>query len=378
VHIKDVGLREGAIRFRSLDALRGLASFAVVIHHWILAFPVQAWVAGLSLAAGQDNAPRLLPAVYFFGSLGRPAVMIFFVLSGFVLALSLESKRDTYQIFLLKRVFRIYPPFAFAIFLSVCLYFLVRPSPIGELSPWLNNASWDERPTPALVGAHLVMWGKPEVERLNNVMWTLVHEMRISLAFPAIFYLVRRNLWPSLAGSAVIAAIASASFKGAVIHHPLAADWMNTFKFQFLFFAGAALARRHGAIKSWMNVTSSLARGVLWCLALACLFLTARDSIMFAGAIGLVALCFADATAVRVLEHRALLYLGRIPTASIWCICRSCWPSSMHFMAGGRIGFSSRGVLRPHSRWRISPIASLNGRHKEWAASSPDPELGAR
>ena len=61
-------------RFRSLDAFRGLAALIVVVHHVMLSVP-----EGLRGPLGFMESP--------LGMGGRFAVMLFFVLSGFVLSL---------------------------------------------------------------------------------------------------------------------------------------------------------------------------------------------------------------------------------------------------------------------------------------------------
>ena len=94
------------MRYASLDALRGIASLMVLTHHCVLAglvpVPPGFWT-GLS---------RYTPLHLFVS--GRPPVILFFVLSGFVLAISLNRPGTGYAAFAVRRLCRIYLPYAAA------------------------------------------------------------------------------------------------------------------------------------------------------------------------------------------------------------------------------------------------------------------------
>src|ERR1035438_6360232 len=96
-------------RFKSLDALRGLAALVVVFHHLMLSLP----------DALRDDL-RYIDLPLLMG--GRFAVMLFFVLSGFVLALPyFAGTNSAYSPYLVRRFCRLYPPFAFAVLVSALL-----------------------------------------------------------------------------------------------------------------------------------------------------------------------------------------------------------------------------------------------------------------
>src|SRR3954471_9896348 len=95
-------------RIPELDALRGLAAVAVLLGHWMTVVP--AW----------DDDTRHQPAKWLLNlfkytplrllTAAPEAVLVFFVLSGFVLALPfLEGRAGSYRAFLVRRAFRIYP-----------------------------------------------------------------------------------------------------------------------------------------------------------------------------------------------------------------------------------------------------------------------------
>ena len=102
----------------ALDGLRGVAAAVVVLHHWFNALAM----------------PREARRVLFEGVLapfvnGQGAVVLFFVLSGTVLAASLARGRAPvdWPVFYAKRVFRIHPPYLFALLVAwVASFFYLR------------------------------------------------------------------------------------------------------------------------------------------------------------------------------------------------------------------------------------------------------------
>src|SRR5207245_1443814 len=108
----------------------------------------------------------------------------FFVLSGFVLALPfLKGAAITYQTFVIKRVLRIYIPYLASIFLAILMATLVAKGQIQGLDAFFNE-TWHTGITFKLLIEHLILVYNPDTSAFNSVIWSLVHEMRISLFFP--------------------------------------------------------------------------------------------------------------------------------------------------------------------------------------------------
>ncbi len=97
-----------------LDALRGFASIYIVLHHLVIKF-----------VNSQAEASLFLKILKLIFSFGQEFVILFFLISGFVIYLS--TKRNSqlnFSNYFLKRFRRIYPPVIIAILLSILIVIL--------------------------------------------------------------------------------------------------------------------------------------------------------------------------------------------------------------------------------------------------------------
>ncbi len=171
------------MRLYFLDSIRGIAAFMVVLNHCFLCLP--------PAIAERYIVPFIKWTPLRVIMVGRAAVIIFFVLSGFALGLSLINAKDArYKTFLIRRVCRIYPPYVAAILFSVALYFIVQPQAIQAMNPWFNH-HWGDGVGADIVLGHIAMLDRPQDTYLNSVVWSLAYEMRISLIFPLLFIIAR-------------------------------------------------------------------------------------------------------------------------------------------------------------------------------------------
>lgn len=166
-------------RYTALDGLRGLAAFVVLMHHCFLVSPL------LRMAVQSAGVGQLEPWVWWatFTPLhliwaGGEAVFVFFILSGFVLALPfIGDERPSWAAYWPKRLIRIYlPVWASLIFALWATW--VFPRIVGpELSPWVNQH--DEAPN--VFSDALLLLG---TGNLNSPLWSLQWEMYFSLLLP--------------------------------------------------------------------------------------------------------------------------------------------------------------------------------------------------
>src|ERR1700677_3682297 len=114
-------------RFVYLDSIRGIAAVMVMLQHCFMLNNADFRAAHFGIANVTDPVNFVLYCMSKLRESGRSAVMIFFVLSGFVLAYSLQKTPMPYASYVMKRVFRIYPAFVFAILASYAIHYFVLP-----------------------------------------------------------------------------------------------------------------------------------------------------------------------------------------------------------------------------------------------------------
>lgn len=301
----------GPDRMPHLDALRGVAAFAVVLHHALLALPAQ------------DPLPA---AIHLFTvgrvvELGRPAVVLFFVLSGFVLTLCLEPARDTFVGFAARRALRLLPPYWAAILVSFALYRMIPNHHAHSLSIWLVS-QWEAPVEVGDLARHLLMLAGPHQYPLDHVAWSLVHEMRLSLAVPLLLLVAARG------GDVACLALAAAASLGAslfVASRPdlfatgfhgysfdadgLAPSLVLSVRYGFLFAVGVVLARRRLTIAAWL-AGRGLAAGLG--LAASLVLLSQQgEAPMTIGSAGIVAIVACSTGCAGLLAASPLVWLGR-------------------------------------------------------------------
>jgi peptidoglycan/LPS O-acetylase OafA/YrhL len=332
------------MRYRSLDSVRGIAATIVVFYHAILTIP-GSFEDRLALRAnGFDErfawlylTPlRILVA-------GPAAVYLFFVLSGFVLTLSLGGGgRETYATFMLKRIVRIWLPFAVAILISAILASLLAHVSLRDASEWMHQ-TWTEPVNLILVLKHLAMLGT--AISLDNPMWSLIHEVRISFIFP--FLVICAEKRPIL-----LIITASAGFVLSIvlqIDHSLSLlihSHITTLCYLPLFVIGILLALNRRFIFRYFETLRVKIRIAAWILALIGLGYSPvvtsvvdrfNDSILLLvngmAAAVIIALTVTGHRARHFLEKGPFLWLGKI-SYSLYLIHVIVFAVLLRLMAG--------------------------------------------
>ncbi len=173
---------KGSHRITALDSLRGLAALVVVFHHLDNTLDLDGSNPALGPVFHQSPFRLLVD--------GRSAVMLFFVLSGFALSISI-GKRFNYWTYLVRRVCRLMIPCIAGVLLAAAAYLLVHPHPVPELGNWFNQVVWNQPVDGGMVLRHILMTGVQADSSLINVLWSLVIELRISLIFPVLYFLAK-------------------------------------------------------------------------------------------------------------------------------------------------------------------------------------------
>lgn len=240
---------ERSQRLPEIDALRGLAACSVVIWHSLLVF---SWMEANTRADGLTPLNVLKYTPLRMLAAGPQAVMLFFVISGFVLAIPfLDGRGAWYGAFLVRRVLRIWP--AYALFCAVALISattLGGRGHVGHLSSWFAG-KWHAPVTAAVVARHALLVGDFSADQFNPVIWSLVHEMRISLFFPVIAVLVRRIPWRV---SLALVALWSTVGVELVPAQANATSWLFTLNYAAYFVCGALLAKHRRPVIAFLSL----------------------------------------------------------------------------------------------------------------------------
>jgi peptidoglycan/LPS O-acetylase OafA/YrhL len=312
-------VRGHCVRYRSFDALRGIAAGIVVIHHCLMTLPQFSDVVLHGIHRTTMAEILGYPPLSLLWA-GDAAVKVFFALSGFVLALMfLRPDPPSYAAFCAKRICRIYIPYIIVVAGALLLMTATSPHQTPELSEWFN-ASWNHSITRSLMWDHALMLGQLKYNFVDNPIWSLVHEMRYSLVFPMIMWLVTRVGSQRLVAASLVLSVAAMSALGRTGNY-----WaIDSLQYAFLFVTGAVLAQHQTRIATWFR---SLARPFRIALGLTSLLLLGAHGIAHAGSYAvrvfaavaphlgavLLLICVIGSTkAGTVLEKRPCLWAGRV------------------------------------------------------------------
>jgi peptidoglycan/LPS O-acetylase OafA/YrhL len=246
-----------AQRLRELDSLRGLAAFSVVIHHLVL-LGIGNHLAG-SPALLQTGLMLLLQPV----AAGSEAVILFFVLSGLVLSVpAIEGRPQPYRVFIVRRIFRIYLPFLAAILIAIagnaCFYGSITSS------VWFHQFWTVPVKLPAVV-EHLLFLGAYNTDRFDPPIWSLVHEMRISMVFPLLCGAVMAVKSGRAVAVSLAASIGSCLLEGMF---PPAYSYLSTLRYAVFFVVGICIYREKNRIRDFYCKMPAMRKKLLLLAAL--------------------------------------------------------------------------------------------------------------
>lgn len=185
-----------------LESLRGLAALAVVLAHASAVLLVDGhptfWTVPLSEQTPAQLALTVMSTVFNPGA----AVVLFFVLSGYVLTLSL-SRGFSLTPYVTRRFFRLMPAMWASILLLAALLWLI-PVPSENVGNWYR-AAFNANPRVGAVIRNMALERFP----VNGVTWTMYVEVIGSLFLPLSLVIRQRfgiiGSWIALAASAAIA-----------------------------------------------------------------------------------------------------------------------------------------------------------------------------
>lgn len=247
-------------RLEELDSLRGLAALTVIFSHFFAIFKVE---------SHSNILNRLIDSPLHLFFAGHEAVVLFFILSGFVLALPYYNNKETsYSVFAIKRVIRIYIPYIVSVIVAVILAFIFTKGGINELSDWFNSV-WEYPIKWDVVIDHIIFIHSFENSEFNPVYWSLVHELRISLVFPLILLLQNKY---SIKTNTIIGVVLF--FSGFSLFYltnivlQINVDYFSTLQYIPMFMIGAYLALYREKLVNYLKQLNEVAMYCLLFLAL--------------------------------------------------------------------------------------------------------------
>lgn len=220
-----------------LESLRGLAAVHVAIGHWYIVTAAQ---ITHQLSAG--TAYAVVEPIAFALMDPQPTVLLFFVLSGVVLATQLEQSPVTgvnsYVGFLCRRLCRIYP----GVFASIIVSYAAAAITVGR------------PPAHQVLEAALVQFTP-----LNVVLWSLGVELAGSAVLPLMHGFLLRSNW-----TGQIIALSGLALLSRMPLWPLATNYLVFFS------AGSLIRHRGGRDVTW----SGWSMGAALALALVVFFVS--------------------------------------------------------------------------------------------------------
>ncbi|WP_282942335.1 acyltransferase [Paenibacillus sp. RC67] len=309
-------------RYEELDSIRGIAALLVMFSHMYEILP----------------GSRLSKLLFEYGPLrllisGGESVILFFVLSGFVLSLPFyKNKQSNYISFAVKRICRIYIPYIVAIIVAFGCKEMFYTGRIVGLTSWFN-IFWTNPINSKVVTDHMLLVDS-FLSNLNPVVWSLVHEMRISLVFPILMLLLVRIDWKKGVGLSILLSIISVvtffAFNPADV---TGTEFFATINYTAMFVIGALIAKYRLEIQKRFITLSKkfkvllLLTGLLMYLYfhpsfaikmlifnnISPFYRTVIDSwaVTF-GAVIIIVFAMYSATFTRILKNKGINFLGKI------------------------------------------------------------------
>jgi peptidoglycan/LPS O-acetylase OafA/YrhL len=259
-------------RFDELDSLRGLAAIIVMNTHILLSFPAFWNPTSTSNETFLVQMLKYTPLHLLWA--GHASVIFFFLLSGFVLALPfLEGKSSPFLSYLVKRISRIYAPYLTILAIAfLCYYCFDQTAPVHSLSSWFNSL-WYTEPDQLLVLHHLILIGNFNTEAYLYTIWSLVHEMRISLIFPLVMLLVIRYAYRVNISISLLLLVISPILTYILTHaaglEPIQfSSYVATIHYTAIFLLGAITAKYRGVLIQRIKAVSSGVKVMLFSAAI--------------------------------------------------------------------------------------------------------------
>ena len=247
-------------RYVELDALRGIAALTVVVWHFVCA----------TYTIKSPGSKIFVMSLYYLVH-GRSAVILFFILSGFVLSLPFfRESQPKYSAFVVRRICRIYLPYLALLTGTILVRTFVATHSIPELSQWFNAYCGDPFSIKTVL-EHLFLIGNIHSNVYNNTIWSLIHEMRISLVFPLLFLFVMRAR--PLVSILTCILLSGISLANELFGWETSNGWQSGYFYSLhvasFFIIGILLAQYKDRLIQWYDSMNKVTKVILFIVAIA-------------------------------------------------------------------------------------------------------------
>lgn len=248
-------------RFESLDGARGLAALSVLIGHAFWMTPQFSQAVQLANAGNADLFTSVLTYTpLHLAWLAREAVIVFFVLSGFVLVLPFLTRSANYVAYYPSRLVRLMLPAWAALVLAYGIAVVTYPSSGHASSTLLDDQVGPDATLSAFSGFWLI-GGVPDV---LPPLWSLEWELLFSLLLPLYVMIARWTVgpWRSIAvmGACVVASAAGTFLEVGAL------EYLPVFMLGSVIASNLAMVNRilNTHLAMWVGIGSLLALCAGW------------------------------------------------------------------------------------------------------------------
>jgi peptidoglycan/LPS O-acetylase OafA/YrhL len=300
-------------RIIELDSIRGLAALSVVLGHILYVLPPLPTIV-------QYSPIRVLWA-------GHEAVILFFILSGFVLSMPFINRKEIkYTGFLIKRIFRIYIPYIIAVLFALILKQIFYANSTNDIA-WVDK-HWGEDITAETLIGHLFLVTNYNTLPIDPVIWSLVHEMRISIIFPLLIFIVLKLKLKKSIILAISLSVIGIVLTGLGLNpsEGYLSSYAHSIHYVAMFIIGALLAVNYEKLVGICSKLSTVKKSSLLIIGL-CLYtlqigigffiqsellLFFREWIIALGATILIVFSMASMRASNFLNKKGIVFFGKI------------------------------------------------------------------
>lgn len=342
-------------RLRSLDGLRGIASVVVVLHHVALS------QRNFASAYLKQELPEpgslgwwLFSSPFRVASLGSEAVIVFFVLSGFVVSLPAIRNRSSFDWlqYYISRCLRLWIPVAVSVLLASMWVSFNAQAPYEGMSIWTKTSATDQFDLSTVIRSLDALRGPTN---LNNPLWSIQVEILFSLLLPLLVsaaVAVKKRPITVLILCLLLEFLGHLNSSGSLTYLPV-------------FLVGAVMAARMSTMRTLISTLNAKPwSGALWLgifslsIVLLCsnaiylsgnyrdpFLLWLSETTVTVGAVGMTIVAMGSPLIRGVLESKAPQWLGRISF-------------SLYLVHVPLILFLSY-LLGPHVSWGVVALVSI-------------------